>query len=95
MLVYGVDPHGSILAQPDSLNGAISSYKVPAIAMKLHLASSRVLQFYTRTLIDRLKVLVMISSPLCSIVLVSFIYYQLILLLVLALVLRDCVVLNK
>ena len=27
----GVDPVGSILAQPDSLNGAISSYKVEGI----------------------------------------------------------------
>eukprot|EP01112_Ceratiomyxa_fruticulosa_P008991 TRINITY_DN2339_c0_g1_i1.p1 TRINITY_DN2339_c0_g1~~TRINITY_DN2339_c0_g1_i1.p1 ORF type:complete len:492 (-),score=97.56 TRINITY_DN2339_c0_g1_i1:57-1532(-) len=29
--IVGVDPHGSILAQPDSLNGAISSYKVEGI----------------------------------------------------------------
>jgi len=29
--IIGVDPHGSILAQPDSLNGAISSYKVEGI----------------------------------------------------------------
>lgn len=27
----GVDPVGSILAQPDSLNGAITSYKVEGI----------------------------------------------------------------
>jgi len=29
--IVGVDPHGSILAQPDSLNGSISSYKVEGI----------------------------------------------------------------
>jgi len=29
--VIAVDPEGSILAQPDSLNGAISSYKVEGI----------------------------------------------------------------
>jgi cystathionine beta-synthase len=26
--IIGVDPHGSILAQPESLNGKIHSYKV-------------------------------------------------------------------
>jgi cystathionine beta-synthase len=31
VVVYGVDPHGSILAQPASLNGAITSYKVEGI----------------------------------------------------------------
>ena len=29
--IVGVDPHGSILAQPESLNGAISSYAVEGI----------------------------------------------------------------
>jgi len=29
--IVGVDPHGSILAQPESLNGIISSYKVEGI----------------------------------------------------------------
>eukprot|EP00475_Leptophrys_vorax_P013414 TRINITY_DN1981_c0_g1_i1.p1 TRINITY_DN1981_c0_g1~~TRINITY_DN1981_c0_g1_i1.p1 ORF type:complete len:434 (-),score=150.72 TRINITY_DN1981_c0_g1_i1:58-1359(-) len=31
VIVVGVDPHGSILAQPDSLNGPISSYFVEGI----------------------------------------------------------------
>ena len=30
-VVVGVDPHGSILAQPDTLNGAIKSYQVEGI----------------------------------------------------------------
>ena len=30
-IVVGVDPHGSILAQPDSLNSEVSSYKVEGI----------------------------------------------------------------
>ncbi len=30
-IIIGVDPHGSILASPDSLNGAIASYHVECI----------------------------------------------------------------
>jgi len=31
VIIIGVDPHGSILAQPETLNGEISSYKVEGI----------------------------------------------------------------
>jgi len=30
-IVVGVDPHGSILAEPETLNGSVSSYKVEGI----------------------------------------------------------------
>jgi len=30
-IVVGVDPHGSILAEPENLNGAVTSYKVEGI----------------------------------------------------------------
>merc|ERR1711971_807415 len=50
-IVVGVDPHGSILAQPDSLNGDISSYHVEGIGYDFvpQVLQRRLVDFWVKT----------------------------------------------
>jgi cysteine synthase len=62
-IIIGVDPHGSILAEPEELNTVQGSYKVSFFA-SFHIHVS----FYNIVLLKRSKESVMISFPKCWIV---------------------------